>query len=91
VRELLLLVDTLEDTVEDARSEPLTGHARVDREEICAIVDLDIPLEGGRGSEGRAGVTSITVTWTGSADLRGGPLERATPAGPAGRHALAQR
>jgi len=39
VRELLFLVDTLEDTVEDARSEPRTGDARVDREEICAIVD----------------------------------------------------
>ncbi len=39
MRELLFLVDTLEDTVEDARSEPLTGHARVDRGEICAIVD----------------------------------------------------
>ncbi len=39
MRELLFLIDTLEDTVEDARSEPMTGHARVDRQEVFAIVD----------------------------------------------------
>jgi len=39
VREFLLLIDTLEDTVEDAKSEALTGCARVDRLELYAIVD----------------------------------------------------
>ncbi len=39
MKELLLLIDWLEDTVEDAKSEPLTGHARVDRQDVYAIVD----------------------------------------------------
>ena len=39
MKELLHLLDTLEDTVEDARSEHFTGHARVDRRELYAIVE----------------------------------------------------